>query len=320
MIFVVTSRSHAYTHEAVTEALPGTVRRVIYPVLLTRRLHRRGTYIFTDFDRLSFWQVEIAAELAHRLAEAGCRVLNDPARVLPRLALLRRLHREGINSFQAWPAAEADCVDRFPVFLRLASAHRGNLTGLLEDRAALIEAIEAALREGMPIGDLIIVEFRARAFRDDVHRKLSVYRVADALIPVPSVHERAWTAKFGADGVAGEEAYEEDLARIRANPYADLMRRVFEIANIDYGRVDFGIDTGRPEIFEINTNPYIHAVKPTRFAARAEAARFTEAAYMKALAALDTASDGSLIHVVPPKLLRRQPRHLRLIPGYQWMP
>jgi hypothetical protein len=48
---------------------------------------------------------------------------------------------------------------------------------------------------------------------------------------------------------------EEEERFVTSNPHAELLREIFRIAHIDFGRVDYGIVNGRIEVFEINTNP-----------------------------------------------------------------
>lgn len=317
MIVFVTTLTHRYTHTAVERALP-MFWRMPYPLLFARRSLPRATYIFSDFDRLDTWKLELAAHTYRVLRAAGCRVLNDPAVVPERLTLLRRLHRLGINSFGAWAADEAAAVDRFPVFVRTAAAHRGNLTEPLGNANALAAALENLIAQGYPLSDLMIVEYRAEPIRDDVFRKMAMYRVGDRFIPAPSVHERNWAAKLGTDGVAGEAGYAEDLDRIRTNPYAQALRSAFLAANIEYGRADFGIVRFRPEVYEINTNPAVSGSGPHHFAARAAALEWSSEAYLSAVRELDTPPARSRVPVPLPELLSR--KRLHLLPGYHWSP
>lgn len=319
MIILVTTCSHRSTHHAISKALP-FVRQEVYPLLFARRSFPRATYIFSDFDRLNFWQLECAAHLYRQLSAAGCRVLNDPACALQRLPLLRRLHRSGINSFSAWPADEPEAVDRFPVFIRTKSAHRGNLTDLLGDSQAMHAELSRLVAAGYPVNDLIIVEYRAEPVVNEVFRKYSVYRLGNRYVAAPSVHERNWTAKMGEDGVAGAEGYAEDLITVRTNPHKETLQRAFEIAAIDYGRADFGLVDGRPEIYEINTNPMMHAAGSHPFADRAEALQISAEALHAGLQDLDTVSGGPKIRIAPPPLLSKKGRRYSLFPGYLWLP
>ena len=83
------------------------------------------------------------------------------------------------------------------MFVRTISAHRGNLTDLLHDPAALHTAVDGLVTQGYPLADLMVVEFRAEPIHGDTYRKLNVYRVGEQLVTAPSVHERSWTAKYG---------------------------------------------------------------------------------------------------------------------------
>ena len=125
---------------------------------------------------------------------------------------------------------------------------------------------------------------------------------------------------MGEDGVAGAEGYAEDLITERTNPHKEALRRAFEIAAIDYGRADFGLVDGRPEIYEINTNPMMHAAGSHRFADRAEALRICVEALHAGFQDLDTVSDGPKIRIAPPKLLSKRGRRYSLFPGYLWLP
>lgn len=319
MIYYLSTVSHNYTHKSIEADVP-SFRMLSYPLALARKRLDHATYIFSDYDRLSFWQLELAAHLYRQLAAAGCRVLNDPGRALQRLSLLRRLNREGANSFQAWPAEDAASVDRFPVFLRTQAAHRGVLTDLLDTPEAMLAALEGLLDEGYPLRDLMIVEYCAQPARGDLFRKLSVYRVGDAFVAAPCVHERRWAAKYGELGVADQALYDDDYRIVRDNPYGDYVRRVFDLASIEYGRIDFGLVDGRPETYEINSNPAIFETSEHPFPIRVEAAKLSHERLLAAFAALDTPSGGQPIIIKPHPLTVTHIRRWRLAPGYQWMP
>ncbi len=318
MIVFCCTWTHRYTHRAVQADVPG-LRIMSYPELFARRRLPRATYVFSDFDRLGPWQLEVAALTYRALDREGCRVLNDPARVLNRLALLRRLEAEGVNSFRAWPAWDEGAVDRWPVFLRTVAAHRGTLSPPLADRPALQAALARLLAEGYPIMDLAIIEFRAEPLHGDVYRKSSMYCVGGVLTPTPSVHERNWTAKAGEGGVAGDEGYASDLEMVRTMPHAAVLRRAFEVAGVAYGRADFAVVGGRAEVYEINTNPMMRRMGAVPYPARAEAGRLSHAAYLGAFRAMDDTRGGT-VPVPRPARFGARSRWLKLLPGYQWMP
>lgn len=319
MIILLTTASHTYTHDYVADQMPA-VRQVSYPVFFGRRHLPKATYIFTDFDRLSFWQLELAAHVFRQIQAAGWCALNDPARVLHRLELLQRFKAEGLNSFSAWPASAASSVDAFPVFVRTQSAHRGNLTDLLHTPEALATAIESLINEGYPINDLMISEYCAEAQANGVFRKLSVYRVGARMIATPSVYESHWSAKYGELGAAGEAGYREDLNDIITGRYCDELESYFALAGVDYGRADFSVVNDQIEVYEINTNPHIEPSTQHPFSDRLRAFEHADEAYLQALHEIDTDGGGAKLKVELPKLLSERRRRVKLWPGYQWMP
>ncbi len=55
--------------------------------------------------------------------------------------------------------------------------------------------------------------------------------------------------------IATAKLYTEEYELVATHRFAEAMRPVFEIAGVEYGRVDFGLVDGRPQIYEINSNP-----------------------------------------------------------------
>jgi len=259
MIVVLTTRSHSYTHRDLAKERRLDLRLESYDVAFRRRRVPAATYIFTDLDRLGYFELELAARLYRQLRRAGLTTLNDPARVSQRFKLLRQLKSGGINDFNVWSLNDVDMPDRYPVFLRTASAHRGVLTGLLENHDALERAVAAAVDQGIPERELLAVEYCAEPVEPGLFRKLSVYRVGERMISATCVHDRQWVAKMGVEGIASPELYEDELRIVRDNPHGETLRQVFSMANIDYGRADFALVRGRLQVYEINTNPLIKA-------------------------------------------------------------
>ena len=63
--------------------------------------------------------------------------------------------------------------------------------------------------------------------------------------------------KYGTINSATNGLYEDEYEMTKNNAYEKELRRVFDIANVEYGRVDFGLVDGKVQIYEINTNPNI---------------------------------------------------------------
>ena len=294
MIIFVTASGHRYGPIEI-EDIAGAPN---FDVVSYNRLFRRktlpgATYIFTDFDRLTFWHVEQAAHIFRHLKDAGLLVLNDPARVLQRLPLLKQLHRAGMNKFRVWDAAVDGLPDKWPVFLRTRHAHRGTITDLLDTRAAAETALSDALNAGYGIQDLMFTEYCAAPAEHGVFRKLAAFRVGDTIQMTNTVHERHWHAKLGEDGVGTAKHYAEDLERVRSNPYNDQLQAAFDIAQIDYGRADFAIVDDAVQVYEINTNPHIALFEKHQYPDRIEAQAIFGERFAAALTALDRPADRS---------------------------
>ena len=303
MILVITTREHAYTHAAVAKERALDVVVVSYEEILRRKRPYRATHIFTDLDRLPAWQVHDAALLFRKLERAGIRALNDPARFRNRFGLLRALNRAGINDFDAYPADSLETPRRWPVFIRLEGNHRAPVSGLLQDQEELDRAIEDAIDKGAPRSSMLILEYCSEPVRPGLFRKLSVFRVGDRLLGYTCVHDDTWLVKYGKAGLAPVELYEEEYSFVETNPFGPAMLNVFNIAGIDYGRVDFGLVGGRPQIYEINSNPMVEPKPPASLMDRRnQSVALFRNNYLEAMEAIDTGrrpawmrSTGSLV-------------------------
>lgn len=151
MIIHLVTAAHRYTDQAIIASKKIDFRAVSYQWALWVPRLKRATYIFGDTDRLSSWDLERAAYLYCELAATGCRVLNDPARVRQRFDLLRTLKIRKINRFNVWRVEDGELPDRFPVFLRTQSAHRGPISDLLGSTEEVAGAVDQALREDRAI-------------------------------------------------------------------------------------------------------------------------------------------------------------------------
>lgn len=319
MLCFVTTASHAYTFTKLA-AFDGVPR---YRVWSYDRLFRSArlpcaTWIFTDFDRLSFWELELAARVYRNVISQGLPALNDPAQVAQRFSLLRRLHRAGLNDFNVWSVEAEEWPDRYPVFLRTQSAHRGALSDLLPDRGALEQAIAAALAKGRPRRELMIVEYCAEPAREGLFRKLASFRIGPAIVSSLGVHQPTWVAKDGVKGIAGQDLYDEEYRMVEETRYGEDVRRAFEIGNIEFGRADYGLVRGRPQIYEINTNPTIAAARKHPFQIRNDASRLSESRVVDALRAIDTAPSRATFKVKG-TVLREQRAHDRWMTKGRWV-
>jgi len=315
---------HSYTHDKLSRSPLSRscgfrVRVIGYQEIWRKHRLPRATYVFTDADRLGFWELELAARLYRELARAGVRVLNDPGRAMSRLTLLRTLRREGLNHFDAWHVDEAPQALPYPVFLRTNSAHRSVLSELLHGRTEVDQAVRAALERGVPRRELILVQYRAEPVRPGLFHKRAMFRVGARLVPSLGVFQSHWCAKHGELGVAGEALYEAENAALQAMAEAPSVQGAFDLAHVDYGRADYGVVDGRVEIYEINTNPMVPTAGDHPFSARRDAGRQAFARYMEALGALDEPLEGPPI-ALQDEMLARQRKLDRWMTFARWSP
>ena len=288
MILIVTAKGYGYTHRSLYRERELDVAVISYADVLNRKSPHRATHIFTDFDRLASHEVHEAASHYRRLARAGIRVLNDPARFVGRFGLLRGLNRAGINQFDAYRVDGLERPSRWPVFLRLEGNHGAPVSGLLHNKQELDQALHSAIEQGAPLSALLIIEYAAEPVRDGLFRKLSIFRIGEALLGYTCVVDDNWVVKYGKVGISPPDFFEEEYSFVADNPFTDTMREVFDLAGIEYGRVDFGLVGGRPQIYEINSNPMVDLTPKEQRPARQESLRLLRANYIEAMNAIDT--------------------------------
>jgi hypothetical protein len=265
MVRFLTTRGHEYTAKALAErtmegaSVPPCVVET-YDRFMRRPEAPCGVYIFTDIERLTPWELRLASEAYALLAaDPRCRVLNNPARVMSRYELLRNLHEERINEFDVIRGDERRWPSRFPVFLRNEQDHGRPLSlDLLRNRTELAAALDNARATGLSLRGLLIVGYAAEPFDAPWFRKFNTFRVGTEVFAHHVIIEDCWAVKNGKPGVKLPEEYKiSEQQFVNENWNANLLRRVFDIAGIEYGRADWGLVGGKVQIYEINTNPQI---------------------------------------------------------------
>lgn len=290
MIVFLSTAHHTYTHEEVARtAQDSQVRLATYESLLGEVTLPAATYVFTDLDRLSPARLREVAKIYRQLRAAGLRVLNDPACFRSRCGFLRSLHDAGLNSFNAYRVEENVRPRRWPVFVRAQGEHDAPLSGLLASWEQVEAAVRQAVAKGVPLSQLMVVEYAAEPVRPGLFRKLACYRIGDAIVAHTCVHDAQWIVKYGKVGIAGEALYADELRIVRDNPYGPALRQAFDLAGVEYGRIDFGLVGGRIQVYEVNTNPdtkFGKADHPSPL--RVESERVFRHNYLQALRAIDS--------------------------------
>ena len=306
MIYYLCHPGHCYTLAVILlyhgKGLRDRFRLVPYGKLAPLRRAGPGVVIWTDFDRLEPDALAEAGALRADLERArpDLHHLNDPRRSEQRFALLRRLHEEGRNAFGVRRPDEPLDGLRFPVFLRDEVGAAYQAPPLLYIRAALDAAIAELPTLGMKRP--MIVEFGSRPQQDGYYRKYGAYRVGERIFPQHCLAQQDWFVK---DSPLRPEHVQEHIDYFYGNPHAAELRRIFDDAGIEYGRVDYTVIDGRIQVFEINTNPAVLGDPPTPWQPYPQK-RYAEP-YVEALLALPQAG----VLAVDDEIDRRHRRLLR---------
>ncbi|MBI5396092.1 MAG: hypothetical protein HZA91_12420 [Verrucomicrobia bacterium] len=261
MIVYLVTADNAYTMgdylQSWGRALEDRVCILPYEKLSAVREFPDATYLFSDLERLTPPMQAAAAGLWQSLGSRGDRVLrlNNPGQVMSRVDLLTALSERGENAFRIHPATDAGIRPRFPVFVRHAREHLGSFTGLIGDHRSLTRALGRLVGRGWPLRDLIIVEFCDTQDTAGVYRKYAAFRVGRRIIPRHLIFSHNWVLKYPT--LLDERLVAEENDYVETNPHRQQVEAVFDLAGIDYGRIDYSMLDGRLQAWEVNTNPII---------------------------------------------------------------
>jgi hypothetical protein len=230
---------------------------VHYEDFVTQKEFAGGTYVFSALDQLRPATAKLVLEIHQQLKDAyGVRFLNNPETTLQRFDLLSELNRQGLNEFRA-VRAHGDLTSlRFPVFLRHERLHHGPLTSLLNSKRAVQQAIGRALVQGHSLRDLLIVEFCDTANEAGYYRKYGAFVVGRKVIPRSLNYGREWMLKHSQTEFTLPMVLEE-LDYVVQNPHEQELSKIFELAKVEYGRIDYSIKNARVQTWEINLYPTI---------------------------------------------------------------
>ena len=307
MIYILLTHDHDYTISQYLDMwgreLRGIVKTRFYEDLPFGRPLKPGTYIFTDLERLSDPQLELARITARQLLRrpGDFHVLNEPTTLLRRYELLKKLHDAGINQFQAHRMNNGALPEQFPLFLRRESEHNGAISSIINSPEELDRAVAVALSTGICRDDLLAVEYCDTSDSAGLFRKYSAFRIGDRIIPRHLLFSKKWVVKL-ADSVSDENVAEEEQY-LQSDPHGEQLKRIFDLANVTYGRIDYALLNGQVQVWEINTNPMI-SVAPCKIAPRR---LYSQAVFAEKLNDAFKAVDHEPTAAPPPLRLRVDP-------------
>ena len=275
-----------------------------------------ATYIFCDLERLSDFELQIAASLHQAIVATGLRTLNNPARVKLRYELLRDLAARGITPFSVYRCDDNPRPQRFPVFLRFEAGHIKPLPALVPDQATLDKTIEALKRNGYAAASMLVVECVPSDRIEGRWHKWGAFGVSGETMLDHIAVDDNWLVKTGKWDLLTPGIVTLENQAVRENHFAEFASQAFALANIDFGRADFARSGGKPMLFEINTNPFIYDLKPDPHELRQQTIETARRRLAGALFRIDS-DHGGTVEVQPDFILeycRKTPRGISIAP------
>jgi hypothetical protein len=229
--------------------LQGTLKIVTYEELDSIKFGlSAGTLILSDLHLASKDQVASAKSLAAGSERAGFRVLNRLADEIPRESLFQQLVECGMNPLRVYELDEEP--EKFPVFVREEEDRIGPVSGPLFNQVELQDAINQLVSSGREASTLKVAEYISSGKEGEFTRIHSAFRIGDSLI------ERGRFKREQRIEITEEETfYERDS--VQFDQLKLQLMRVFELANVDYGRIDYAFVDDKISVWEIITNPAI---------------------------------------------------------------
>ena len=259
MLAFIISEEHQYAVRDVLETrdhpLHGRIFILSYREFLSLPQLPRATYLFLDIERLTPERMVAVPKRIAQLEKAmpGIRVLNRPERIVDRMTIMRRLFDAGINGFRVLPVTTPPADLRYPVFLRGMQDHEGPRSDLIGNADQLARAVaDLPKPEGFAI-----TEYIDARNAQGLHEKRSYMRIGDKLFPAARDVSRNWVCKGEYSNPEGVAQPDVELAFLTGTEDREALERAFEVTQIDYGRADYAVVDGRPQLFEINTNPWV---------------------------------------------------------------
>ena len=192
MLYYVAREQHRYTIDRLLRTIreaggqpPAHLRVASYEELLAVKRAPIGSYVFTDLDRLTPYELEAATKIAHAVRNADEQVIvsNWPHRVLGRYALLRRLHEAGLNSYNVWRLDEQRMPTAYPVFIRREQDALGPETPLLHDEGEYRAAVALLHVRGWASAGRVAVQFCQSADETGTYRKYGALHFRGDVVP-----------------------------------------------------------------------------------------------------------------------------------------
>lgn len=258
LYFFVTERNYNpplhFLHTKWGKPFRNSILPLSYPWAYNISDFSGGIFLFSDLDIMTSDEMAKACKLADRISrqKESHLIINDPRRALSKVEVLKTLYKKGINEYQAYTISEYRQIKRFPVFLKATGNHGGPQSQLLFN---LKEVEQVIAKEQLADGsdDFYFVEHLSCDKSHGYRTKYSYFKFGAHLFPRHVFFSKDWMIKTR-DRLSPKLAQIEHDFLVN-NPHYETIQKVFDVSNLDYGRVDYSLLNGKPQIWEINTNP-----------------------------------------------------------------
>jgi hypothetical protein len=254
-----------------------------------------GTYILTDFDLLSEPQTDLLRRLYSDFNNlpAKFNLLNHPGISLGRLDFLKLMNESGLNPFRCVQANKIPDDIKFPVFIRKGKGHDGKISNLFYNLDQLNQSVSNFVKTGYNIDELLVVEFIDTSNEEKLYKKYSAFMVGGTIIPRHIFFSNHWMIK-GAK-LATSELVEEEFRYLKENPRNEELKKAFDMAGIQYGRIDYSLKNNRLIVWEINSNPMIASSSSLKKSGRKKSHDYFSSVFIEAFKNLDIKASGEAI-------------------------
>jgi hypothetical protein len=252
MLYFLTRGQHMYTVRVFKQYVDANYLQIVpHEELAAQQFSPEDVAIFCDIDRCNDEELEELKKSYANVLKTGCRILNDPNKVMRRYQLLKGLHADSTNDFRVYRPHELPPKEelRFPVFLRNELEHNGPDTELMLTWGELKEAL---INE--PPSNPLVCEFIDTATKGLYH-KYGAFVLEGRIIPRHFFLSDVWNVKSASGDILHSQKLEIDY--VTQNPHAHELLRIAAYANVEFGRIDYAITEKGIQVFEINTNPTI---------------------------------------------------------------
>lgn len=225
-----------------------------YQAFLERGSGPTGAYVFCDVDRMNPTQKRVVGSLWDRLSQLeNVRLFNNPHKELCRFDLLRAYFEAGVNRFNVHRVIDAGTM-KLPVFLRIERDHMGPRTGLLHDAGEIERETKRLILQNHRPKEILAVEYQPTDLTDGRVYKYGAFRIGPTIVCQHILMSTEWSCKRE-NMISTPEAKRISEEFFLAAPHREILLPLFEMANIEYGRMDYALADGKVQVWEINDNP-----------------------------------------------------------------